>query len=151
MQRIRALDRVAKGFYIPTDEHREEYLLARELRGKRRRKELSAEDEAELALIRERTLGPLEEADAPPDPMDPFADEAANRLEQDLLMASNGHRKRAVLRRISQYKTFMNDPALQEKPVVQMSKEQVLILILIQILILILRQIQVVILIQILN
>ena len=43
----------------------------------------------------EQQLGPLEEADAPPDPLDPFAEEAESRLEQVLLMMANGMRFQA--------------------------------------------------------
>ncbi len=44
---------------------------------------LRPEDEAELAGMVERVLETPAEAYAPPDPLDPFADDAANRLEQD--------------------------------------------------------------------
>ena len=39
--------------------------------------------------------------------MDPFHEEAANRFEQDLLMAMNGIRPQHVLRRIARYKKYM--------------------------------------------
>ena len=71
-------------------------------------------------------LGTLEEADAPPDPMDPFADEAANRLEQDVLMATNGFRPRTVMRRIARYKRYMTEAAVLEMDVVQKYKDQVM-------------------------
>ena len=69
-------------------------------------------------------LGTLEEADAPPDPMDPFADEAANRLEQDVLMATNGIRPRTVMRRIARYKKYMTQPAALQIDFVQKYKDQ---------------------------
>eukprot|EP00812_Abedinium_dasypus_P007843 NODE_1_length_8589_cov_4.556480.p1 GENE.NODE_1_length_8589_cov_4.556480~~NODE_1_length_8589_cov_4.556480.p1 ORF type:complete len:2586 (+),score=446.46 NODE_1_length_8589_cov_4.556480:571-8328(+) len=72
------------------------------------------------------TLGTLEELESPPDPRDPFADEAENRLEQDLLMVSNGCRTRVMLRRIRRYKTYMSHSALQGIPCVLRYKEQVL-------------------------
>ena len=70
-------------------------------------------------------LGTLEEADAPPDPMDPFADEAANRLEQDVLMATNGIRPRTVMRRIAHYKKYMTQAAALQMDIVQKYKDQV--------------------------
>ena len=63
-------------------------------------------------------LGTLEEAYAPPDPMDPFAEEAANRLEQDVLMATNGIRPRTAMRRIARYKKYMAQPAALQMDVV---------------------------------
>ena len=55
---------------------------------------------------------------APPDPLDPFAEEASNRLEQDLLMATSGMRTYKVMRRIQRYKNFFHEPALQENATV---------------------------------
>ena len=62
------------------------------------------------------SIDPPPEICQPPDALGPFADEATNRLEQDLLMASNGIRPRAVMRRIRQYENYFNEPALQEPP-----------------------------------
>ena len=42
------------------------------------------------------------------------ADEATNRLEQDLLMATSGMRTKEVMRRIRRYKTYFDKPGLQE-------------------------------------
>ena len=53
---------------------------------------LTAAHTASLA----QSLHPPPEACAPPDPLDAFAEEAANRLEQDLLMASSGMRTKQV-------------------------------------------------------
>ena len=41
-------------------------------------------------------------AESPPNPMEEFAEEAGNRLEQDLLMWPNGVRKRGVATRLRQ-------------------------------------------------
>ena len=49
-------------------------------------------------------------AESPPNTMDEFAEEAANRLEQDLLMLSNGIRKRAVATRLRQYQGLLGEP-----------------------------------------
>ena len=65
------------------------------------------------------SMEPPPEICQPPDPLDPFADEATNRLEQDLLMASNGIRPRAVKRRRGHYEKYFNEPALQGKDLVQ--------------------------------
>ncbi len=70
-------------------------------------------------------FGAHEEADSPPDPMDPFADEAANRLEQDVIMATNGIRPRAVIRRIARYRKYMAQPAALQMDFVHKYKYQV--------------------------
>ena len=75
---------------------------------------LTAAHAASLA----QSMDPPPEACAPPDPLDAFAEEAANRLEQDLLMASSGMRTKQVMRRIQRYKKFFNEPALQENATV---------------------------------
>ncbi len=55
----------------------------------------------------------IEEAEQPPDPMEGFADEATNRLEQDLLILASGQRTRPLLRRLKQYQDFVNNLAAQ--------------------------------------
>ena len=50
--------------------------LASRLRKARAAGHLTDEHEAEIAAMKEKELGSLEEADAPPDPLDPFAEEA---------------------------------------------------------------------------
>ena len=98
MEDIRILGR------LPRECKPDECTLARKLDNAKRRKRLSTEQLAEIEEIRARTTEAPTEADAPPDPLDPFADEAANRLEQDLLMASNGMRPTIVMRRIHRYR-----------------------------------------------
>ena len=71
-------------------------------------------------------MQPLAEDDAPHDPMDPFANEAANRLEQDVLMAANGIRPQIVMRRIARYKKYMTAPAAMETDIVQKYRDQVM-------------------------
>ena len=122
MQAIRTLGRLPKETRkAPKDERQ----LAEKLRRARRAGQLSGEEEAELAAMSANEIGTLEEADAPPDPMDPFADEAANRLEQDVLMATNGIRPRTVMRRIARYKKYMTQPAALQMDFVQKYKDQV--------------------------
>ena len=45
----------------------------------------------------------LKEVDAPSDPLDAYADVAANRFEQDLLMWQNGIRTDRAKRRFTRY------------------------------------------------
>ena len=73
----------------------------------------------ELAELRAREIGGLNEAEVPPQALGPYADVAANRLEQDLLMFSNGIRTRALQRRVQRYLVYVSDPALQSRPEVQ--------------------------------
>ena len=56
---------------------------------------------------------------------DAYANEADNRLEQDLLMIPNGMRPGVLLRRWQRYTTYVNDPALQNDPFVLKYKHQV--------------------------
>ena len=123
MQAVRSLGRLPKETRTATPHERE---LAEKLRRARRAGKLSGEEEAEVAAMSVKELGTLEEADAPPDPMDPFADEAANRLEQDVLMATNGFRPRTVMRRIARCKRYMTEAAVLEMDVVQKYKDQVM-------------------------
>ena len=99
MEDIRTLGRLPKeSRQAPKDEQQ----LAERLRRAKGAGKLSVEEESELAVMSANELGPFEEVDVPPDPIGPFADEAANRLEQDVLMATNGIRPKKVMRRIAQ-------------------------------------------------
>ena len=99
--------------------------LAMRLRDAKRGCNLSDEHKVELATMSVKEAEPLEEVDVPPDPKDPFADEAANRLEQDLLMVRNGIRPKKVLRRIARYKKCMAHPAALQMDIVQKYKDEV--------------------------
>ena len=122
MAAIRKLGRLPRRRMQPAGEEEiKENALARKL--EKTRKKLSKEQEAELAELTRLAMQPLTELDAPPDPMDPFADEASNRLEQDVLMAANGMRSRDVMRRIARYKKYMTEPAALEADVVQKYKD----------------------------
>ena len=103
----------------------QERSLAQKLRKAKQAGRLSAAQESELAELKASELGGLAEAEAPPDPLDPFADDAANRFEQDLLMFSNGIRPRELQRRLRRYQRYVGDPALQSRPEVQKYREQV--------------------------
>ena len=116
MQAIRTHGRLPKRIRTDTKDER---LLAENLRRARRAGKLSGEKKAELAAMSANELGTLEEADAPPDPMDPFADEAASRFEQDVLMATNGIRTRTVMPRIARYRKYKTQPAALQMDFVQ--------------------------------
>ena len=51
----------------------------------------------------------LEEAQEPPNPMEGFADEAENRLDQDLLQLASGNRTRDLQRRLKKYQNLIAD------------------------------------------
>ena len=70
-------------------------------------------------------LGTLDEVNVPPEPLDPFDGKAANRLEQDVLMATNGIRPRTVMQRIARYKKYMTQPAALQMDIVQKYKDEV--------------------------
>ena len=83
MNAIRALGRIPKELTQATDEARRvECRIAQQLRKKRAY--LSPEDKQELATIRERQIGALEELEQGPDPLAAHTEETATRLEQDL-------------------------------------------------------------------
>lgn len=66
----------------------------------------SASNPADLAAA-ERVIAT---ADSPPNLLNEFSEEAANRIEQDLLMLTNGVCTRAVVARIRQYKNVLGNP-----------------------------------------
>ena len=80
----------------------------------------------QLSRIARASIQPLQEVHQEPDQHDPFVDEAKNRLEQDVLMASNGIRTRVVLERLKRYKAYMTQPGAEELDVVNKYKDQVL-------------------------
>ena len=84
--------------------------LATRLRKAKRRGKQSEEQKEELAAMSAREVGTLEQVDLPPDPRDPFADMADNRLEQDLLMVRNGINRKKVLQRMIRYKKYLTHP-----------------------------------------
>ena len=126
MEDIRAFGRVPKRVHGRSDADVWERNMELRLR-KARKFGLSAAQEAELAELRASEINGLEEAKASPDVLAPFADGAGNRLEQDLLMFSNGIRTRALQRRVQRYLVYVSDPALQSRSEVQKYKELVII------------------------
>ena len=55
-----------------------------------------------------------------------FADEAENRLDQDLLLLASGNRTRYLQRRLKKYKDFVADAATVNTEFTQKYKERVL-------------------------
>jgi hypothetical protein len=127
MRDIRALGRLPNEFKNPVgDAQVAERRLAINHRYAKNNTRLSPAHLEELLQLTRRSIQPLTEVDAPPDPRDPFADEAANRLEQDVLMAMNGFRPRTVMRRIARYKKYMTEATALQMEGVQKYKDQVL-------------------------
>ena len=118
MLQIRTLGRIPKHVKGTSETQSAERNLAKKLQKARAGGRLTAEHEAELAKMMERELGGLSEAVEEPDPLDPFADEASNRLEQDLLMFAHSICPRPLLRRVARYKRYMSEPALQQTSLV---------------------------------
>ena len=123
LQDILAFGRVPKTVRGRSKAQARERNLAVRLRKAREAGDLCAAQEAQLAELRASEIGGLEEAEAPPDALAPFADDAASRLEQDLLMFSNDMRTRALQRRVQRYQRYVGDPALQSRPEVQKYRE----------------------------
>ena len=68
----------------------------------------------------------LQEAQVPPNPMDGFANEAENRLDQDLLLLASGNRTRDLQRRLKKYKNFIADANAANTEFAQKYKERIL-------------------------
>ena len=47
--------------------------------------------------------------------MEGFADEAHNKIDQDLMMLENGIRTRDLLRRLAKYKELVSSPSVQHE------------------------------------
>ena len=121
------MDQVRRWWYYPeelnnpiTPEEKDERLLASRIRKAQTANLFSPEQLDELTEMRRTSIHPrdraksdqlLEEAQEEPSPMEGFADEAENRLDQDLLLLSSGHRTRDLQRRLKKYKDFVTDPA----------------------------------------
>ena len=84
-----------------------EHRLAESLKHFRRVNKLTAEEEQELGHLE---AAGLEDATAAPDPDEKFAAEAANRLDQTLLMLSDGICTKAVVQRARTYKRLLAKP-----------------------------------------
>ena len=67
-----------------------------------------------------------EEAQEPPNPMEGFADEAENRLDQDLLLLASGNRTRDLKRRLKKYQKFIADADASNTEFAQKYKERIL-------------------------
>ena len=131
MQEIRALGYIPKLSCGTTKENKEHDNLRKRYdrcveTGKitsEQKQEAEALTAAHEALL-VQSMDPPPEAAAPPDPLDAFAEEAESRLEQDLLMASNGMRTYKLMQRIRRYKKYFDEPALQNNALVLQYREQ---------------------------
>ena len=92
MQDLRSFGREPKHRRGNDPEATTERNLASRLRNARNAGRLTADHQSELTTLKQQELGVLQEASLPPDPADPFAEEAENRVEQDLLTMTNGIR-----------------------------------------------------------
>ena len=102
MNGIRDLGHIPKENTQAKDEAgRAECRLAQQLR--RLRDSLTEDQKAELATIREKQIGALEELEQDADPLSAHAEESSNRLEQDLQMFRDGVRSRELTRRVRKY------------------------------------------------
>ena len=107
---IRNLGRMPQRHPKATEEEPEllaEHRLATSLKHFRTVNKLTAEEEQELGHLE---AAGLEDATAAPDPDEKFAAEAANRLDQTLLMLSDGICTKAVLQRARTYKRLLAKP-----------------------------------------
>ena len=98
--------------------------MAEKLRRARKAKLFSPEQEAELQALQQtemdaRTAARIAEAEATPNAMEGFAEEASSRIDQDLLMLESGIRTRPLLRRLASYKNLMSSPSAQHEQFAQ--------------------------------
>ena len=90
-----------------------EQQLAEQIRRARKAKQFSPEHEAELQALQQaerdaRAEARIADAEEPPNPMEGFAEEAENRIDQDLLMLESGIRSKELLRRLAVYKELVS-------------------------------------------
>ena len=126
MQQVRDL-----GHY-PKESRRgkEERQLAEQIRRAKKEKQLSPEQEAELEALQQaerdaRAESRIADAEEKQNPMEGFADEAENRIDQDLLMLESGIRNRELLRRLARYKELVFTASAQKEEFVQRYAERV--------------------------
>ena len=122
MQEIRAIGRLPGPHRGPAED-----ALRKRLATARASDTLTPEHLAELDRMKADAMGPLEEAEEPADPQDPFSELAANRLEQDLLMMEHGVRTKAVKARCAKYRRYVEEPALRDSALVLKYKASVLL------------------------
>ena len=93
-------------------------------------KQFSPEQEAELEALQQaerdaRAEARIADAEEPPHPMEEFAEEAENRIDQDLLMLESGIRTKELLRRLAVYKELVSFALAQQEEFVQRYAERV--------------------------
>ena len=79
-----------------------------------RHAEKDAKDAADIAEARDK-----------PNPNEGFADEAHNKIDQDLMMLENGIRTRDLLRRLDKYKVLVSSPSAQHEEFAEEYAERV--------------------------
>ena len=89
MQDIRAFGRIPKEVRGDSAAQVQERHLAKRLWKAKQEGILSAAQKSELAELKASELGGLAEAEAPPDPLDPFADDAASKVLHQKLSPSS--------------------------------------------------------------
>ena len=127
MQQVRDLGRLPKETAGRSPAERR---LAEKVRRARKAKQFSPEKEAELKALNqaetEATAATrIAEAEAPPNAMERFAEEADNRIDQVLLMLESGIRTKAILRRLAAYKELVSSLSVQHKEFAQRYAERV--------------------------
>ena len=127
MQEVRSLGRYPKEGLTrsPAEQH-----LAEKLRKTRTAKQFSPEQEAELKALQQaekdaKVAADIAEARDKPNPNDGFADEAHNKIDQDLMMLENGIRTRDLLRRLDKYKVLVSSPSAQHEEFAEEYAERV--------------------------
>ena len=93
-------------------------------------KKFSPEQEAELKALQQaekdaKDAADIAEARDKPNPNEGFADEAHNKIDQDLMMLENGIRTRDLLRRLDKYKVLVFSPSAQHEEFAEEYAERV--------------------------
>ena len=127
MRQVRDLGRYPKE---STNRSLAERRLAEKLRRARKAKKFSPEQEAELKALQQaekdaKVAADIAEARDKPNPNEGFADEAHNKIDQDLMMLENGIRTRDLLRRLDKYKVLVSSPSAQHEEFAEEYAERV--------------------------
>ena len=126
MQQVREVGRLPKESRRGSAEQQ----LAEQIRRARKAKQFTPEQKAELEALQQaerdaRAEARIADAEEPPNPMDGFAEEAENRIDQDLLMLESGIRTKELLRRLAVYKELVSTASAQQEEFVQRYAERV--------------------------
>ena len=107
-----------------------EQQLAEQIRRARKAKQFSPEQEAELEALQQterdaRTEARIADAEGPPNLEEGFAEEAENRIDQELLMLESGTRSKELLRRLAVYKEVVSSALAHHEEFVRRYAERV--------------------------